>query len=283
MTPCRSLKEELPPVIPERLYGITGFPLGHSLSPLLHNWGFSRLGVKAAYLAFPTPADKLAELIRAVRALPISGLSVTIPHKQAVIPLLDGLAPEALEAGAVNTLAWEQGRLLGRNTDLAGFMRPLAELPDLPRSALVLGAGGAARAALAGLARLGLKEILVAGRDLAKAEALARDLRVRAAAWEDRAKAGAQLVVNATPLGMTGPNEGRSPLPAAFWKRSMLAYDLVYNPLKTRFLGEAEAAGARIIDGLSMFAAQGAAQFKLWTGLDLPMPEVRELLGRALA
>jgi shikimate dehydrogenase len=270
-------------VIPEKLYGIIGHPLGHTMSPLLHNWGFARLGIKAAYLAFPTPPEGLKGLIQAVRSLLVSGLSVTIPHKEAVMPLLDSLDSSAEMVGAVNTLVWEQGRLTGHNTDLAGFLRPLGQLEYVPQEALVLGAGGAAKAVLAGLKELGVGRIYVANRDPGRAEVTAGKYQAQAVPWEDRTQVKARLVVNTTPLGLAGAAQRQSPLPADYWSKGQVAYDLVYNPLKTRFLAEAQAAGTEVIDGLSMFAAQGAAQFELWTGLELPLAEARELLVRALA
>ena len=271
--------------IPEKLYGIIGHPLAQTLSPLLHNWGFVRLGARAAYLAFPTPPELLHAFIQAVRTLPIAGLSVTIPHKETVIPLLDGVSDEAQSAHAVNTLVWEDGRLVGHNTDVTGFVAPLLERTSKgsgPQSALVLGAGGAAKAVLAGLLKLGITDIVVTNRTLERAKRLAEQFHVAAAIWEERTQIPADLVVNATPMGMKGKAEGESPLPPDAWKPGQTAYDLVYNPRDTLFLREARRAHAQTIDGLAMFAAQGAAQFKLWTGLDLPMDEVTELLARAL-
>jgi shikimate dehydrogenase len=290
------------PFVPEKIYGIIGHPLAQTLSPLLHNWGFSRLGVKAAYLAFPTPPERLEAFVQAVRTLPVSGLSVTIPHKEAVMPFLDRVSDLARRAGAVNTLVWEDGRLVGHNTDVTGFVAPLLErgftkgvVPreqgtgsqlhmcvPAPESALVLGAGGAAKAVLAGLQDLGIAYITVSNRHLARAQALAGQFGVRAVAWEESHRVQARLVVNTTPMGMKGKAEGESPLPEGFWTPEHLAYDLVYNPRQTLFLRQARAAGAEVVDGLAMFAAQGAAQFRLWTGLALPMEEVEELLARAL-
>jgi shikimate dehydrogenase len=270
------------PSVPERLFGIIGHPLGHTLSPLLHNWGFSRLGVKAAYMAFPTPPERLEAVIAAVRALPVSGLSVTIPHKEAVIPLLDGVSPLCGATGAVNTLVWEEGKLIGHNTDVPGFLSPLLEREHVPSSALVLGAGGAAKAVMAGLCEIGVGDVTVANRDFERAKGLAGQFGASAVAWDRRDHVDAHLVVNTTPMGMSGKAVGDSPLPATYWTPGRLAYDLVYNPRETVFLRDARLAGAAVIDGLSMFAAQGAAQFKLWTGLALPMDEAKELLATAL-
>ncbi|MFP5222751.1 MAG: shikimate dehydrogenase [Acidobacteriota bacterium] len=272
--------------IPEKIFGIIGHPLAQTLSPLLHNWGFERLGVRACYMAFPTPPERLAAFVQAVRTLPVSGLSVTIPHKEAVMPLLDAVSPLARRTGAVNTLVWEGGRLVGHNTDVAGFLSPLLELKSatgsVPESALVLGAGGAAKAVLAGLHEIGVTRITVCNRDFERAAAFASQFLADAVAWERRHSVEARLVVNTTPMGMTGKAPDVSPLPQQYWTPDHLAYDLVYNPRRTLFLREAQAAGAGVIDGLSMFAAQGAAQFRLWTGLELPMREAETLLADAL-
>ncbi|MBI4805082.1 MAG: shikimate dehydrogenase [Desulfovibrio sp.] len=270
------------PLIPERVFGIIGHPLGHTMSPLLHNWGFTRMGIKASYVAFPTPPERLEAIIQAVRTLPVSGLSVTIPHKEAVIPLLDSVSPLATQTGAVNTLVWEDHALVGHNTDVAGFVSPLLEREHIPASALVLGAGGAAKAVLAGLFDIGVRNVTVANRNVERATALAAQFGAHAVGWERRHGVEAHLVVNTTPMGMAGKAQADSPLPQEYWTPGHLAYDLVYNPRETVFLRQARIAGAVTIDGLSMFAAQGAAQFKLWTGLDLPMREVKELLASAL-
>jgi shikimate dehydrogenase len=269
-------------MIPERVFGIIGHPLGHTMSPLLHNWGFTRMGVKAAYVAFPTPPERLGAFIQAVRILPVAGLSVTIPHKETVIPLLDGVSALSTATGAVNTLVWEDGMLIGHNTDVVGFVSPLLEREHIPASALVLGAGGAAKAVLAGLRDLGVRDVTVANRNFERATALAAQFGANAVEWVRRSSVDAHLVVNSTPMGMAGKAQTDSPLPQEYWTPGHLAYDLVYNPHETVFLRQARQAGSATIDGLSMFAAQGAAQFKLWTGLDLPTGEVKHLLASAL-
>lgn len=261
---------------PRYLYGIIGQPLEHSASPALHNWGFARTGWPAAYYRWPTPPAGLGDMLRACRALPIHGLSVTLPHKQAIMPLLDTLTPAAREVGAVNTLYWEEGRLVGHNTDLAGFLAPLRAMPALPDSALVLGAGGAARAVLAGLRTLGLGKVCVSARSPGKAHALARDFGVESVPWEERMRHDAGLLVNATPLGLHGELAGASPWPA--FAGTGIAYDLVYNPLETRFLRDAQSAGWQTLDGLDMLVAQGVEQFRLWTGHTLEVTAARAVL-----
>ncbi|WP_285906066.1 shikimate dehydrogenase [Pseudodesulfovibrio pelocollis] len=264
-------------------HGIIGWPLGHTLSPALHNWGFTSLGLDATYEAWPTKPDGLADFVARVRAQSIRGVSVTIPHKRAVMPLLDRLTERARAVGAVNTLYWEDGLLCGENTDVTGVAAPLRTMDALPGTALVLGAGGAARAAVAALRELGVPEILVANRTPDKARDLARQLSARAVAWEARMDQGAGLVCNTTPLGMTGDMIDATPWDALRFTPGMIAYDIVYNPLRTRFLREAEAAGCITVSGLEMFLHQGLAQFRLWTGRDLEEAGARALLLERLA
>lgn len=272
------------PKPPTRLFGIIGHPLGHTMSPALHNWGFRRMGVDAEYRAFPTPPEGLPAFMRQLRELPIMGLSVTIPHKLAVMEHLDGASARVKAVGACNTLYWDGERLLGENTDVTGFVAPLRELPVVPGSALVLGAGGAARAAMAGLVELGVADVGVSARGTAKAEALAGDFGAAALPWEDRGFAEAELIVNATPLGMLGERREMSPLPeTARLGPGQVAYDLVYNPVDTRFLRQAAAHECRTIDGLSMFIHQAAEQFRLWTGQVFDLEEARNLVANILA
>ncbi|EHJ47782.1 shikimate 5-dehydrogenase [Solidesulfovibrio carbinoliphilus subsp. oakridgensis] len=265
-----------------RLYGIIGHPLGHTLSPLVHNWGFARFGIEARYEAWATLPEELPAFMARVRETPIQGLSVTIPHKTAVMDFVDVVTDLGREVGAVNTLFWRGGALHADNTDVEGFCRPLVVRGIAPGAALLLGCGGAARAVAAGLRRLQVPRIGVTGRSLDKARALALEFGLEPVAWEDRADFPAALVVNATPIGMSGRQEGVSPYPAAAWEPGRLAYDLVYNPYETRFLAEAARAGAGVVPGLEMFLYQAVEQFCLWTGRVLPDDELRPLLRQAL-
>jgi shikimate dehydrogenase len=268
--------------LPRHLLGILGKPLGHSLSPRLHNWAFERLGFPAAYYAWEKDAEELTDFFIAVRSLPIAGLSVTIPHKRAVIPFLDGLSERARSVGAVNTIFHADGKLLGENTDVAGFLAPLTRLADnLPQSALILGGGGVCRAALAALRELAIPNIVVAVRNVEKAQPLAADFGCTLIPWEDReAWASAMaplLLINATPLGMSGENEALSPVSQALWPRlagrpegQSLAYDLVYAPAVTLFQREATAGGVPAIGGRVFFVAQAMEQLRLWTREPVP-------------
>ena len=263
-------------------FGIIGWPLGHTMSPTLHNWGFGQLGIDARYEAWPLEPDDLPAFMTRVRETPISGLSVTIPHKRAVMAFLDGISERAEAIGAVNTLYWEDGRLLGENTDVIGIIAPLRALDPLPRSAMVLGAGGAARAAVAGFLELGM-EVAVSNRTRTKGEELAADFKVACVDWEARMDAPWGLVCNTTPLGMSGDLADRTPWDADRFEPGTVAYDIVYNPLRTRFLAEAEGAGCRTVSGLEMFLHQGLAQFRLWTGRDMDEAGARQLLRDTLA
>lgn len=263
-------------------FGIIGWPLGHTMSPTLHNWGFGQLGVDGIYEAYPLEPGDLPGFIERVRTEPVSGLSVTIPHKQAVMPLLDRLTGRAEAVGAVNTLYWDGDALCGDNTDVIGIIAPLQKLDTLPGSALVLGAGGAARAALAGFRELGIDTIAVSNRTKARAETLAADFDAACIDWDKRMDTDWNLICNTTPLGMSGELENATPWDAGHFTPGSIAYDIVYNPLATRFLREAEEAGCTTISGLEMFLHQGLAQFRLWTGLDMNEADARKLLLDAL-
>lgn len=272
---------------PRALYGVIGDPIGQSLSPSLHNSAFQALGLEAAFLAWHITPEKLADFVLAARTLPIAGTCVTIPHKEQIIPLLDDLTAVARYVGAVNTLFWNEGRLLGHNTDMEGFLAPLKTLQagkgQTFATALVLGAGGAARAVLAGMLSLGsIKTLWLCARRLEQAQALAdsfaalstkvSDLELVALPWAERHHVEAELIINTTPVGMkTGEASVAAQSPFTHFAKGgegCLAYDLIYQD--TPFLHAARAAGWPTLNGEAMFAAQGAAQFRLWTGREMP-------------
>lgn len=265
-----------------RLYGIIGHPLAHTLSPLVHNWGFSRFDIDARYEAWDTPPEGVASFMDRLRTTPIMGLSVTIPHKTSVMAYADVITELGREVGAVNTLYWRDGVLWAENTDVEGFCRPLIESGAAPQSALILGAGGVARAAVAGLKRLGVPRLAITARTREKAAALAGEFDLEVVDWDERPEYAATLLVNATPMGMAGRFEDLSPYPAERLAAGQIVYDLVYTPRLTRFVGAAAAAGARVISGLDMFLYQAVEQFRLWTGRVLPGDELRLLLEKAL-
>ena len=274
------------------LYGVTGWPLGQSLSPLLHNTGFAALGINALYMKWEVPPHKLPAFVESVRLLNIRGCSVTIPHKVELLPLLDEVSPLAMRVGAANTIYWQGDRLCGENTDVAGFMAPLAGVPLAGADILLLGAGGAARAVAAGLVSPAPHDrpahIYVATPSDKSHLPLAEEFGLTPLLWQNRHEPAPLLVINTTPLGMRGKAEDDTPYDfslaaqcAPSGNTATLAYDIVYNPLETRFLREARAAGRRCISGLEMFFGQGDAQFRLWTGQGLP-PESRRALETAL-
>lgn len=273
------------PFLPVELYGVIGWPLGQSLSPLIHNTAFQTLGRAAVYMRWEIAPERLAAFVDSFRLLRMRGCSVTIPHKVAIMPHLDEISEPARAVGAVNTLYWRDDRLCGENTDVTGFMAPLLAR-DLPRDmpVLLLGAGGAARAAAAGLRAHGFSACSICTPSDRTHLPLAEAFGMQAVAWQDRHDVPAGLIINATPLGMRGKAEDETPYdfaPARAQGRTGLAYDIVYNPLRTRFLAEAEAAGWQPLGGLEMFHAQADAQFFLWTGEHLPAT-ARQALEAAL-
>ncbi|OCG39977.1 shikimate dehydrogenase [Gilliamella sp. Bif1-4] len=256
---------------PYSIYGIIGYPLGHSMSPLIHTTSFQDYGIPAVLVPFPTPPEEIPTLFKSVRLLNIRGLCVTIPHKQAIIPYLDEVTDHVKKAGAANLVYWDGDKLCGDNTDIIGFMEPLQnkKLPADFKKVLLLGAGGAARAAVVGLQELGYTDITVT--DIANdlPQALASEFNLKTISWEDRSKVEAQIVINSTPLGMTGKFENQTPYKQAWFKGKGVAYDIVYTPYNTCFRQEAEKAGWESISGREMFIGQANAQFKIWTGKDL--------------
>lgn len=277
--------------------GVLGYPLAQSLSPYLHSRAFRKEGIEAAYTAWEVAPENLASFMRQFRETPFSGASVTIPHKVAIIPFLDATTEEAKIIGAVNTLYWSDGKIIGHNTDMEGFIAPLRTRLPLPH-VVIFGAGGATRAVLAGLSRCGVNTVTLMARKIERAERLASEFAsgfasCAVAEWEGRDTIIARikepvLVVNTTPLGMRGKAEGQSPLTgtafaAASRPGECIAYDIVYNPLKTPFLADAEAAGWQTIDGLIMFVRQAAAQFGLWTGKEMDITWAHELLAAKFA
>jgi len=246
-------------------YGVLGYPISHSLSPPLHNWAFKQKRLPKTYFRWSIPTEKLPAFMVAVRTLPIAGVSVTIPHKQTILPYLDILTPRALKIGAVNTLYWEDEKLVGDNTDIIGFTTPLTLLQEKINSALILGSGGASRAVIVGLKDLSVSTIYLTNRTQEKARSLAREFDLKTIAWEERYEVKADLLVNTTPLGMHGKWENHSP-----WDKNLsrfkIVYDLIYNPLQTRLLIDAQKEGCKTISGLSMFVYQALEQFRIWTG-----------------
>ncbi len=247
-----------------RVYGIIGWPVEHSLSPAMHNAAFKALGLKGVYGLFPVRPASLAEAIRGLRSLGIAGVSVTIPHKEAVMAYLDEIEETARAIGAVNTILNQDGRLLGFNTDWLGALKALEERISLSgKKAVVVGAGGSAKAVVYALTQAGAR-VYVYNRTLAKAQKLAQTFGLEGAyPLEALEEASGEILVQTTSVGL---KEDKSPVPQKILRRFRLVMDLVYQPLKTRLLREAEEAGCETVDGLSMLVYQGIEQFRIWTG-----------------
>ncbi len=272
-----------------QVVGLVGLPTAHSISPHIHNSAFEAAGVNAVYLPFEV-RDLAAFMKRMVhprsRELDwqLRGLSVTAPHKLAVMDYLDRIDPEAKEIGAVNTIVVTEEGLRGYNTDAAGFLSPLLErltsLADL--NCAVIGAGGSARTAAWALRQQRAK-VRIFARQPVQARALADSLEV---AWSDLRDAqfgDFDLVVNATPVGTFGPLQNQSVVRSDQLRGARLFYDLVYNPRETQLMREAKAAGCDALGGLAMLVAQATEQFRLWTGIEAPVASMRTAAEKALA
>lgn len=266
--------------------GIIGDPIEHTISPPMHNAAFKKLGLDYVYVSFRVKRKELDQAIQGIRALNIRGLNVTIPHKVAVIPLLDKLDELARKIGAVNTIVNDNGVLTGYNTDATGFLQALLERGIEPKekNVVILGAGGAARAISFILAEKGAS-LVILNRTLDKARECAPRGEVRALALnqENLVKAldKADILVNATSVGMS-PNVGETLVTSNLIQPNLVVFDIVYNPVKTKLLKEAEKAQAKTISGLEMLLWQGALAFEKWTGIKAPIELMRKEAVKAL-
>jgi shikimate dehydrogenase len=262
-----------------QIYGVIGYPLGHTLSPVMHNAAFKANGLNAAYLSFET--RDLPGALAGMRALGIRGMSVTIPYKTAIIPLLDAVDDLAKKIGAVNTIINQEGRLIGTNTDALGAFRALKEKTKLTgKTGLIVGAGGAARAIGFLLKEKGVR-LTLTNRSWKKGEALADLLNCPFLPLEEITKVDSDLLVQTTPVGMV-PHEDQCLLEPANLKKGMIVMDVIYNPLETRLIRMARDRGCTPINGLTMFIYQGAEQFRQWTGLHPPFSEMTEAVKTGL-
>lgn len=256
---------------------LIGYPVGHSLSPTLQNASFATLATAARYELLETPPGELVLAVQRIAEGDAIGANVTVPHKQAIVQYLDGIDESASKVGAVNTIVKRRGRLIGANTDVEGLLRALedAQVKLAGMQVVVLGAGGAARAAVFAIAGGGAAEITIINRTVERALSLQRSLglyfpAVRSAVNRLDAIGKANLVVNATSVGMV-PDINKTPMPLGHSvQRDAVAFDLVYRPRETHFLRDAKKAGALTIDGLGMLVHQGRASFRMWTGKEAP-------------
>jgi shikimate dehydrogenase len=261
------------------LYGIIGNPVRHSLSPIIHNGAFKRMGLNAVYLAFEV--KNLKEAIVGIRGLGIRGVSVTIPFKTEVISLLDVVDDVARRIGAVNTILNEGGRLIGYNTDWTGAVEALEEKVDIRgKKVVLLGAGGSARAIAFGLKERGCQVIIV-NRSEERSELLAKELGLIHWPPSSIEELEGDIVINTTSVGMF-PDVSETPFAKVVLKKGMMVMDIVYRPLWTKFLQEAEQRGCVTIDGLEMLVHQGAAQFEIWTGKKPEIGQIKEDLRQAM-
>jgi shikimate dehydrogenase len=266
--------------------GVIGHPLKQSLSPAFQQAAFDHLGLDVRYEAWPTPEERLADTVAGLRAPDRLGANVTIPHKEAVLPLLDEVDDLSRRVGAVNTIVNREGRLCGHNTDVSGFLRALRQdggFDPAGARALVAGAGGAARAVTVALIDAGAASVTVINRTFSRAAKLVEELAPDAgdtalhalpdvyASWA-AAAVSCRLLINCTSAGMAGTREEKdSPVPIELIPSGVLVFDLIYRPVKTALMAAAEERGARVLGGLPMLVYQGAESFRLWTALEPPV------------
>ncbi len=254
------------------LFAVLGNPVSHSLSPVMHNNAFSAVGFNGLYI--PLEVDDIQTAISGLRWLNFNGASITIPHKTSVIDLLDELDDAAARIKAVNTVVNSNGRLIGHNTDWSGAMRALSDKIDInSKEVAIIGAGGAARAIGFGIKAEGGR-VIILNRSKPKGEQLSSELDAGFIPLSEAKKLKCDILINTTPIGMT-PHVDDMCLPKTALDKNMVVMDIIYTPLKTRLLREAEKIGCVCIDGLSMFVYQGAEQFTLWTGQKAPVAIMR--------
>lgn len=276
--------------IGRELYCVIGDPIAQSKSPLMHNRAFQELGLNAVYGAFQVKEDELAYFMQKVREYSIAGLNVTIPHKLNVMAHLDEIDQDAQELGAVNTIVNRDGRLIGYNTDGIGYVRSLKEeaIGSLEhKQIVVIGAGGAARGIVHALLKEKPASIVLVNRSLERAEQLVSSLHdhgilfIRPLDQLQDACSSADVVINTTSVGMY-PKEEDQPAQGAWLQSGAVASDLIYNPLYTRFVEDAEQHGCKKHGGLGMFIYQGAYAFEYWTGKQAPVDVMRKAVLQAL-
>lgn len=275
-------------------YGILGWPVEHSRSPAMHTAAFRARGLEANYACFPVHPDDVADAVRGLKALGVRGANVTVPHKETVIRYLDAVTPEARAIGAVNTIVREVDRLVGHNTDAPGLARSLddAGIDLMGARVLVLGAGGASRASVVGLAQRGANRIAVAARRLEQAEQLVQDLQatcgrcVLTAVELSREVLAGELRETSLLVQSTSATLASSPDSAGFaaslaielMPENAAVVDLVYRPRITTVLARAHERGLKVVDGLGMLLHQGALAFELWTHMPAPLEVMRTAL-----
>ncbi len=269
----------------KKLYGVLGNPIEHSMSPLIHNDAFKQNGIEGEYLPFLVEEEALKEAVNGLKAIGAGGFNITVPFKENVIPYLDELDPFAKEVGAVNTAVIKDGIIKGYNTDGPGFVKAIAPLlanQFAGRNVLIIGGGGAARGIYCAMAKTGIAQMDIANRTLSSAERIVADCHngissaVLSLVDAEKALANYDLIIQTTSVGLSSLHE--SPISLLGIKEKTVVCDIIYNPLKTAFLREAEENGAIIQTGVEMFVQQGALAFELWTGIKPDVERMKELV-----
>ncbi|MBN1381885.1 MAG: shikimate dehydrogenase [Deltaproteobacteria bacterium] len=264
---------------PTEILALFGNPVAHSLSPAMHNTALKAMGLNGLYV--PILVEHLEAAVQGIRGMGIRGVSVTIPFKTKIIKYLDMIDQEAQRIGAVNTVVNRKGRLKGCNTDWRGIFEALSAVTAIKgKTVLILGAGGTARAALFGILKHGGKPFIV-NRTVQKGRRLAREWNCPFYSMEEIGGLKADILINTTPVGMS-PNTDKTPIISELLRNYGVVMDVIYNPLKTQLLRDAEKAGCTILSGLEMFIHQGAEQLKLWTGQEPPRELMRRVVMEAL-
>ncbi|EIW18294.1 MULTISPECIES: shikimate dehydrogenase [Pelosinus] len=268
--------------------GILGWPLGHSLSPIMHNAAFKSLHLDYVYIPLPVHPENLAQAVAGLKAMEFTGVNVTIPHKVEIMSYLDEIDFSAQLVGAVNTVVIKDGKTIGYNTDAQGFVQSILSngIKITEQTAIILGAGGAARAVACGLFQNGIKNIIIGARNLEKAQQFVKlfstNVDIQAFDWEDSGFQNllqeCDILINSTPIGMSVHDTEVLPIPWETLNPEAAVCDLIYNPSKTQLLLSAEEHGHIAINGLGMLIEQGALAFELWTSEQGP----RQIMSEAL-
>ena len=272
-----------------QVYGVIADPIGHSLSPQIHNAAFQAKGINAVYCPFRVPSDSLDQFIKDATRLGIRGLSVTIPHKEAIARHLSKVDPAVKSIAAVNTVVFDGAETIGCNTDYNAAMDCLEQAlgtiganpsPVKGKRVLVLGAGGVARPIVFGLRKRGAT-VCIASRTMQRSERLAETYDCKAVEWDSRQRVQCDIIINCTPIGMH-PNVDETPIYKSCLKPSMLVFDTVYNPESTLLIKDARSQNCQTVTGVEMFVRQGRLQFHLFTGQEVTADIMRDVLKKAI-
>ncbi len=265
-----------------RTFAVIGDPIEHSMSPSIHNAAFKALNLDCTYIAYRIPRGELKEGIESLRQIKISGFNVTIPHKIEMMQYLDGINPECKMIGAANTVSNENGRLIGYNTDMDGFLEPIKRrnIGMSGQSVLVLGSGGAARAIVAGFAKEKVKKITIANRTLQKAQNLAEfasefGIESNSMTLQDVDASKYKFIVNATSVGLKGEP---SPISTKSITSEHVVYDIIYMPMNTDLITQSKKNSATIIYGYEMLLGQAALAFQIWHKIQAPYDAMKKVL-----